>query len=330
MTRIEERELKIFSGAAHPALAREICAYIARSRGESPWAESKTGRFSDGEAFCQILENVRGRDVFAVQPTCRPANEHLMELLLMIDALKRASAWRITAVLPYYGYARQDRKDKPRVPISAKLVADLLTAAGADRVLTMDLHAPQIQGFFNIPVDHLFFLPVSIEHIRGMQLIELTVVSPDAGGVERARAMAKRLGAQLAIIDKRRSAPGVAEAMHVIGDVKGRNCFILDDIVDTAGTLVKSVEALRKEGAKSVRACATHGVLSDPAMTRIEESPIEQLVMSNSLPHPERVTESKKIRILSVAPLLGEAIMRIHHHTSVNDLFAKSVDAMEE
>ncbi|UCF81055.1 MAG: ribose-phosphate pyrophosphokinase [Acidobacteriota bacterium] len=327
----EEHELKVFTGNAHPALAREICDYLGETYNEEPCGEAEVKKFSDGETRCQILENVRGRDVFVVQPTSPPANEHLMELLIMIDALKRASAWRITAVLPYYGYARQDRKDKPRVPITAKLVADLISAAGTDRVLSMDLHAAQIQGYFDIPVDHLFAMPVCTEHVRTLNLKDLTVVSPDAGGVERARALAKRVDASLAIIDKRRTGPNEAEALHVVGDVKGRTALILDDIVDTAGTLVNSIEALRKEGAKSVYACITHGVLSGPAIDRLKRSSIETLILTNTIPHKAPVLESKKFVVLSVASLFAEAIMRIHRHTSVNVLFSeKGLEQLED
>jgi ribose-phosphate pyrophosphokinase len=275
----------------------------------------------DGETYPQILENVRGADVFVVQPTCTPVDRNLMELLLMMDALKRASAERITAVLPYYGYARQDRKDKPRVPISAKLVASLLERAGATRILALDLHAAPIQGFFDIPVDHLFATPVMIEHWTGVDLPNLTVVSPDAGGVERARAFAKRLNAPLAIIDKRREEANVAEIMHIIGEVEGRHCLIVDDIIDTAGTLVKGGEALLAQGALSVSACATHAVLSGPAVERIENSQLRQVVFSNSIPLCEAATRCSRIKVLSVAPLLARAIESIHEETSVSTLF---------
>ena len=268
--------LKIFTGNANPELSREIVQALGVEL-----ADLMVRQFSDGEIYLQIKENVRGADVFIVQPTCTPVDRNLMELLLTIDALKRASAERITAVLPYYGYARQDRKDKPRVPISARLVAALLETAGADRVLTLDLHAAQIQGFFDIPVDHLFATPVLIDYFRTGKTTEMTVVSPDAGGVERARAFAKRLNAPLAIIDKRREEANVAEVMNVVGDVKGRNCLLVDDLIDTAGTLVKGAEALMEKRAASVTACATHAVLSGPAVKRIEESCLKEVVVTN-------------------------------------------------
>ena len=278
--------------------------------------------FSDGEHYVQIDENVRGADVFVIQPTCPPSvNDHLMELLIMLDAFKRSSARRITAVLPYYGYARQDRKDKPRVPITAKLVADLIGSAGADRVLTLDLHAAQIQGFFNIPVDHLFAAPVIVGHLKTLELQDLTIVSPDAGGVERARAYAKRLGASLAIIDKRRFAKNQTEVMNIIGDVEGRNVFIVDDIIDTAGTLISGVEALLAQGAKSISAAATHAVLSGPAIGRINSSRLEQAITTNSIPTQDKEADCPRLRALSIAPLLGEAIKRIHSEDSVSSLF---------
>ena len=308
--------LKIFSGNANPALAHEICNALGVGL-----AEMMVKQFSDGEIYLQIKENVRGADVFVVQPTCTPVDRNLMELLLAIDALKRASAERITAVLPYYGYARQDRKDKPRVPISARLVAALLETAGADRVLALDLHAAQIQGFFDIPVDHLFATPVMIEHFRPLHTADLTVVSPDPGGVERARAFAKRLNAPLAIIDKRREQPNVAEVMNVVGDVKGRNCLLVDDLIDTAGTLVKSAEALMEKGAASVAACATHAVLSGPAVSRIEASCLKEVVFTNSIPLSKAAKQSPRIKTLSVAKLLAEAIRSIHEETSVSVLF---------
>jgi len=279
-------------------------------------------RFKDGEVYIQILENVRGADVFVVQPTCFPVDEHLMELLLMVDALKRASARRITTVIPYYGYARQDRKDKPRVPVSSKLIADLLTTAGAHRALIVDLHAPQIQGFFNIPVDHLFASPVLVDHFRKMALPNLTVVSPDAGGVERARFFAKKVDAALAIVDKRRTDMNVAEVMHVIGDVKGRTCLIIDDIIDTAGTLVKTAEALVNAGAPKVFACASHPVLSGEAIERISTSRLEEVVVTNTIPLTARAKAEPKIKVLSIAGLLGRAIQSIHEETSVSTLFA--------
>jgi ribose-phosphate pyrophosphokinase len=308
--------LKIFSGNAHPALGREICHWL-----DKPLADSEIRHFSDGEIHLQIQENVRGEDVFVVQPTSTPVDRNLMELLLMLDALKRASAKRITAVLPYYGYARQDRKDKPRVPISARLVAAVLETAGADRVLTLDLHAAQIQGFFDIPVDHLFSAPVMIEYFRTLQLSDITVVSPDAGGVERARAFAKRLNAPLAIIDKRREEANVAEVMNVVGEVKGRHCMIVDDIIDTAGTLVKGAEALLEKGAASVTACATHAVLSGGAVARIEASLLKEVVVTNSIPLSEEAKKSSRIKSLSIAKLLAEAIRSIHEETSVSGLF---------
>jgi ribose-phosphate pyrophosphokinase len=271
--------------------------------------------------YLQYQENVRGADLFLIQPTCRPVDHNLMELLLMIDAAKRASADRITAVLPYYGYARQDRKDKPRVPISAKLIASLLERAGADRIMAMDLHAAQIQGFFDVPVDHLFSAPVMIEYFKPLEVPDLTVVSPDPGGVERARAFAKRLNAPLAIIDKRREKPNVAEVMNVVGEVEGRNCLMVDDLIDTAGTLVKGAEALLQQGAKSVSACATHAVLSGPAVERIEASPLKEVVFTDSIPSTKEAGGSSKIKFLSVAPLLARAIQSIHEETSVSILF---------
>jgi ribose-phosphate pyrophosphokinase len=309
-------EIKIFGGRAHPSLTREICDYL-----NLPLGRSTAYNFSDGETFCQIDENVRGSDVFIVQPTCRPVNENLIELLIMLDAFKRSSASRVTAVLPYYGYARQDKKDAPRVPITSKLVADLISRAGADRVLTMDLHAAQIQGFFDVPVDHLFAAPVLLEAIRGLAIPDLMIVSPDAGGVERARAIAKRLGVGLAIVDKRRTAPNVAEVMNVIGDVAGKNTLILDDIVDTAGTLTKTVEGLRRHGANRILAAGVHGVLSGPALERIEKSALELVLVTNTTPVVEKVEKSSKLRSLTVAPLLGEAILRIHENSSVSSLF---------
>jgi ribose-phosphate pyrophosphokinase len=308
--------LKIFTGNANPELAREIVQALGVEL-----ADMMVRQFSDGEIYLQIKENVRGADVFIVQPTCTPVDRNLMELLLTIDALKRASAERITAVLPYYGYARQDRKDKPRVPISARLVAALLETAGADRVLTLDLHAAQIQGFFDIPVDHLFATPVLIEYFRTSRTPDMTVVSPDAGGVERARAFAKRLNAPLAIIDKRREEANVAEVMNVVGDVKGRNCLLVDDLIDTAGTLVKGAEALMEKRAASVTACATHAVLSGPAVKRIEESCLKEVVVTNSIPLSEAGRKSSRIKSLSVAKLLAEAIRSIHEETSVSVLF---------
>jgi ribose-phosphate pyrophosphokinase len=308
--------LKVFSGNANAALTQEICASL-----DIELAQASLKQFADGENYVQILENVRGADVFVVQPTCKPVDTSLMELLLMIQAFKLASAGRITAVLPYYGYARQDRKDKPRVPISAKLVASLLETAGADRVLTLDLHAAQIQGFFNIPVDHLFASPVLVEYFKALNIPDLTVVSPDPGGVERARAFAKRLHCPLAIIDKRRPEANVAEVMNVVGDVEDRHCLVVDDLIDTGGTLVKSAEALLAKGAYGVSACATHAVLSGPVLERIEESPLEEVVFTNSIPLSPEAQQSRKIKSLSIAKLLAEAIRSIHEETSVSVLF---------
>jgi ribose-phosphate pyrophosphokinase len=313
----QDEKFKIFCGTANEALTDEICAFLGLPRGKATIT-----RFSDGECYVQVLENVRGADVFVVQPTCFPVDEHLMELLLLVDALKRASARRITTVIPYYGYARQDRKDKPRVPVSSKLIADLLTTAGAHRALVVDLHAPQIQGFFNIPVDHLFASPVLVDHFRKMQLPNLTVVSPDAGGVERARFFAKKIDAALAIVDKRRTDMNVAEVMHVIGDVKGRSCLIIDDIIDTAGTLVKTAEALVNAGAARVYACASHPVLSGEAIERISKSKLEEVVVTNTIPLTGKAKDEPKIKVLSIAGLLGRAIQSIHEETSVSTLFA--------
>jgi len=308
--------IKVFSGSANPALTDEMCFHLGLQRGEV-----KLKRFSDGEINLQILENVRGADCFVVQPTCSPVEFHLMELFCMMDALKRSSAERITAVIPYYGYGRQDRKDKPRVPISAKLVASLLERAGADRIMALDLHAAQIQGFFDIPVDHLFFRPVTIDHFKLQNIPNLTVVSPDAGGVERARSVAKRLNAPLAIIDKRREDANVAEVMNVIGDVEGQNCLIVDDLIDTGGTLIKGTEALLDYGAESVTACATHAVLSGPAVEKIASSRLKEVIFSNSIPLSEEARACGKIRQLSVAPLLARAVQSIHEETSVSILF---------
>src|SRR3954466_5989969 len=309
-------KLKIFCGTANEPLTDEICHFLGIQRGQAHMT-----RFSDGEVYLQILENVRGADVFVVQPTYYPVDQHLMELLLMIDALKRASARRITTVIPYFGYARQDRKDKPRVAISAKLVADLLTTAGAHRALVVDLHAPQLQGFFNIPVDHLFASPVLVDYFKRLNLPNLTVVSPDAGGVERARFFAKKMDSALAIVDKRRVEMNVAEVMHVIGDVKGRSCVILDDIIDTAGTLVKTAHALVENGATRVFACATHAVLSGPAIERISKSPLEKVVVTNTIPLSEAARNEPKIEVRSIAGLIGSAIRSIHEETSVSKLF---------
>ena len=323
----EDKRFKLFSGTANPKLAEAIGEHIGVKVGEA-----KMQRFADGEVYFQLLENVRGVDVFVVQPTCYPVDQHLMELLVMIDALKRASAARITVVVPYYGYARQDRKDRPRVAISAKLIADLLTTAGANRALFVDLHAAQIQGFFNIPVDHLFASPVLVSYFRELNLPNLTVVSPDAGGVERARFFAQKVGAPLAIVDKRRTDLNVAEVMHVVGDVEGQTCLIIDDIIDTAGTLVKTVDALYASGATAVYACASHAVLSGPAIDRIANSRLEQLVVTDTiplreaaqkltLPRSDAAQKLPKIKVLTIAGLLGAAIESIHMETSVSTLF---------
>ena len=310
------RELRIFCGSAHPAPGEAIARNLSL-----PLGKAHLARFSDGEIWFQIQDNVRGADVFVVQPTGPPVNENLMELLVMLDAFKRSSASRITAVLPYYGYARQDRKDKPRVPISAKLVADLLSAAGTDRILTMDLHASQIQGFFDVPVDHLFAAPVIIEYVAKLKLPSLTIVSPDAGGVERARAYAKRLDASLAIVDKRRETPNVAEVHHVIGDVEGRTALIVDDIVDTGGTLAQVAGAIQKAGAKDVLASCSHPVLSGRAMEIIEKSPLSKLIVTDSIPLSDEKKRSPKIVSLTIAELMGKAIRNIHEEASVTSLF---------
>jgi ribose-phosphate pyrophosphokinase len=309
-------EIKIFSGQAHPVLAEEIAAYL-----KMPMGDVRLTRFPDGESYCQFHENIRGADVFIIQPTSSPANENLMEMLVMVDAAKRASADRITTVIPYYGYARQDRKDKPRVPISSKLVADLLSAAGADRIVVIDLHAPAIQAFFDIPVDHLFAGPVLMDELRKMNLENLAVVSPDAGGVERARAYAKRLSADLVIVDKRRSGAETSEVMHVIGDAHGKSCVIVDDIISTAGTVVGTARALHRAGASRVLGCFSHGVLAGPAMERIAEANLEELLVTNTIPIPDDKLAKGRIRSVSVAPLLGEAIFRIHNNSSVSSLF---------
>ncbi len=313
---MSDEKFKVFSGSANRPLAEEICKKL-----RCPLGQAALSKFSDGEIYFQVLENVRGADVFVIQPCSNPVDYHLMELLLMIDAFKRASAWRITAVMPYYCYARQDRKDKPRVPISAKLVADLLETAGASRALTMDLHAPQIQGYFNVPVDHLYASPVLVEYFREKHLKDVTVVSPDAGGVERARFFAKKLDAPLAIVDKRRVDMNVAEVMHLIGDVKGRTALVIDDMIDTAGTLVKTAEALLKEGATKVYAAATHAVLSGPAVERIGQSALEEVVLTNSIPLCGEGAKLPKIRVLSVADLLARGIRSIHEETSISELF---------
>jgi ribose-phosphate pyrophosphokinase len=313
-------ELKVFSGSAHPDLATEIAACLGVGVGQA-----RLRRFPDTEVSFQIDENIRGTDVFVVQPTCAvgavSVDQHLMELMIMIDAFRRSSAARITAVIPYYGYARQDRKDKPRVPISAKLVANVLSAAGTHRVLTMDLHKAQIQGFFDIPVDHLFAAPVIIDYLGNLDTKTLTIVAPDAGGAERARAYAKRLGAELAVIDKRRTDDGTAEVMNVIGAVQGRICIIQDDIVDTAGTITKAATALEAAGAQRIVACAVHGVLSGPAIDRIQKSPIDKMIVTNTIPQSAASAACDKIVVLSVARLLGQAIKSIHEETSVSSLF---------
>jgi ribose-phosphate pyrophosphokinase len=309
-------ELKLFSGSAHPDLAREIAQYLGL-----PVGQARLRRFPDTEVSFQIDENIRGTDVFIVQPTCAPVDEHIMEMLIMIDAFRRSSAARITAVIPYYGYARQDRKDKPRVPISAKLVANILSASGVDRVLTMDLHKAQIQGFFDIPVDHLFAAPVIIDHLARESFPNLTIVAPDAGGAERARAYAKRLDAELAVIDKRRSDDGTAEVMNVIGDVGGRPCIIQDDIIDTAGTVVKAANALKAKGASRIFACAVHGVLSGTALERIDKAPIDKLIVTNTIPLNGERAKYDKVVSLSVAKLLAQAIRSIHEESSVSSLF---------
>jgi len=309
------QKMTLFSGNANPALATAIADYLDVSLGKVD-----VGMFSDGEVAVDILENVRGRDCFVLQSTCAPQNNHLMELLVMTDALRRASARRITAVIPYYGYARQDRKARPRAPITAKLVANLITTAGADRALCMDLHAGQIQGFFDIPVDNLYATPVLLDALRAKRLGDVTIISPDAGGVERARAYAKRLDATLAIIDKRRERANVSEVMHIIGDVKGRDCVIVDDMVDTAGTLTEAARCLRDEGASSVCAAITHPVLSGPAIKRIMESPLESLVTTDTIPLRADV-DCPKIQVVSVAQQMGEAIRRINNEESVSSLF---------
>ena len=316
----EDKRFKIFAGSANRKLAEGICTHVGVTLGES-----KLQRFADGEIYFQLLENVRGVDVFIVQPTCYPVDQHLVELLIMIDALKRASAGRITVVVPYYGYARQDRKDRPRVAISSKLVADLLTTAGANRALFMDLHAAQIQGFFNIPVDHMFASPVMVSYFRELNLPALTVVSPDAGGVERARFFATKMQAPLAIVDKRRTDLNVTEVMNVIGDVQGRTCLIIDDIIDTAGTLVKTAQALLDAGAVKIYAAASHAVLSGPAIERISNSRLQEVIVTDSIPlreEAQKLERQGKIKVLSVAGLLGATIESIHMETSVSSLFS--------
>ena len=312
-----ESKIRVFSGNSNPALAEKICTSLG-----VPLGAAKVKTFSDGEIMVEIGENVRGRDIYVVQSTCSPTNNNLMELLIMMDALKRASAATITAVIPYYGYARQDRKVAPRTPITSKLVADLITTAGADRVVTIDLHAGQIQGFFNIPVDNLYAAPVILEYLKKRFTNgDAVMVSPDAGGTERARAFAKRLGCTLAVIDKRRTGPNVAEVMHLVGDVKGKAAIILDDMIDTAGTLTQAARALKDHGAKSIHACATHGVLSGPAMDRINESPIEEVLITDTIPLRDGGSKTTKVKVLSVAELLAEAIRRIHEDESVSSLF---------
>ena len=310
-------DLKIFAGNSNAPLAREISHYL-----KVPLGEALVETFSDGESKVEVKENVRGGDVFVIQSTCAPGNDNLMEMLLMLDAFKRASAKRITAVMPYFGYARQDRKVAPRVPISAKLVADLITTAGASRILTMDLHSGQIQGFFNIPVDNLYATPVLLQYLkRHLNRNEVTIVSPDAGGVERARDFATRLNVSLAIIDKRRSGPNVVAEMNIIGEVKGQTAILLDDMVDTAGTLTMAAEALKREGAKRILGCCTHPVLSGPAIRKIKESPLEELIVTNSIPLRAEAEKCKKIKVLSVAHLIGEAIRRTHMEKSITSLF---------
>jgi ribose-phosphate pyrophosphokinase len=310
-------KIKIFCGNSNPQLAQEICDNLG-----IPLSESLVRTFSDGEIRVEICENVRGRDAYIIQSTCAPTNNNLMEMLIMMDALKRASAAKITAVIPYYGYARQDRKAAPRTPITSKLVADLITTAGADRVVTVDLHAGQIQGFFNIPVDNLYAAPVIVEYIKNeFDGQNIVMVSPDAGGTERARAFAKRIGCTLAVIDKRRSAPNVAEVMNVIGDVRDKIAILLDDMIDTAGTLTHGAKALKQHGASRIYACATHGVLSGPAIERINNSDITEVVLTNTIQLGDKAEQTSKIRLLSVAPLLAEAIRRIHEDESVSSLF---------
>jgi len=311
-----DQEIKLFGGTSNPALTLEVCNYLGTKPGK---ILAKT--FSDGEIQVEIGENIRGRDVFVIQSTSTPVNDNLMQLLIIMDAMRRASAERVTAVIPYYGYARQDRKVKPRVPISAKLVADLITTAGANRVVSMDLHAGQIQGYFNIPVDNIFAAPILLKYIQNNLQDDLVIISPDAGGVERARAFAKRLDASLAIIDKRREAPNIAQAMNIIGEVKGKTAIILDDMVDTAGTLTQAAAALRDRGARKIHACCTHPVLSGPSIERIQASPIDSLVVTNTIPLNDKAGDCRKIIVLSIAELLGETIKRSHNSHSVSTLF---------
>ncbi|MBA3611357.1 MAG: ribose-phosphate pyrophosphokinase [Nitrospirales bacterium] len=310
------RDLKLFTGNSNLALAREIAQYIGQDL-----SQATVTTFSDGEIRVRIDENVRGGDVFLIQSCCHPVNTSIMELLLLIDAVKRSSASRITAVIPYYGYGRQDRKDQPRVPISAKLIADLITAAGANRILTMDLHAGPIQGFFNIPVDHLYAMPVLLDYIKKQNVSDLVIVSPDAGGVERARAFAKRLNSSLAIIDKRRESPNQAEVMNIIGDVQGKNAFLFDDMIDTAGTIVQTAQTCMDNGALSAWAGSTHAVLSGPALERLQSSCLREVMVTNTIPLNGKDQQCPKLKTLSVAPLLGEAILRIHREESVTSLF---------
>ncbi len=309
--------IKLITGNANPDLAKKVSDYL-----QIPLTETMVSTFSDGEIMVQIKENIRGSDAFVIQPTCTPVNHNIMELLLIIDALKRASAGRITAVIPYYGYARQDRKVQPRVPISAKLIANLITVAGANRVLSIDLHAGQIQGFFDIPVDHLFAIPVILDYLRKNNLLNnITVVSPDAGGTERARVFAKKINAPLAIIDKRRDAPNVSKVMYVIGEVKDRDALIIDDMIDTGGTLVQAANALKEKGAKRVFAACTHAVLSGPAIERLNNSVLEEVIVTDTIPVYDKKEKCPKIKVLTVAHLLGEAIKRIHEETSISSLF---------
>jgi len=310
------RDLKLLTGNSNPALAREIAQYIGQDLGQAT-----VTTFSDGEIRVRIEENVRGGDVFLIQSCCHPVNTSIMELLLLIDAVKRSSASRITAVIPYYGYGRQDRKDQPRVPISAKLIADLITAAGANRILTMDLHAGPIQGFFNIPVDHLYAMPVLLDYIKKQDISDLVIVSPDAGGVERARAFAKRLNSSLAIIDKRRESPNQAEVMNIIGDVQGKNALLFDDMIDTAGTIVQTAQTCMDKGALSAWAGSTHAVLSGPALERLQASCLREVMVTNTIPLNGKDLQCPKLKTLTVAPLLGEAILRIHREESVTSLF---------
>lgn len=311
------KRVSIFSGNANPQLSTEICQHL-----ELPVGKSKVSSFSDGETFCEIQENVRGVDTYIVQPMCAPVNDNVMELLIMADALRRASAGAITAVIPYYGYARQDRKVAPRTPITSKLVADIVVAAGVNRIVALDLHAAQIQGFFNIPFDHLFAMPALLDqHLKANYSNDVVVVSPDAGGVERARAYSKRLHGSLAIIDKRREKANISEVMNIIGEVQGRRCLILDDMIDTAGTLVNAANALISAGAKEVAACATHGVLSGPAVKRIADSPLSEVIITNSIPLSEEGRKVEKFKVVSIARLMAEAIRRIHNSDSVSSLF---------